>query len=78
MPGIKKYGQVVTWFHSFVTSELYGDEQSALLPEIFIPGESAPVTNWIGVWVGHQSRSGHLEVGRNMLSLASPENWTTI
>ena len=60
MPAIKKYGNVVAWLHLFVTSALYGDEQSASLPEI------APVTIWIAVWVGHQSRSGNLEGGRNM------------
>jgi hypothetical protein len=45
MPAIKKYGQVVAWLHSFVTSALYGDEQSASLHEIFIPGKSALFTS---------------------------------
>jgi hypothetical protein len=41
----------------FLTSALYGSEQSASRPGRFIPGVRVPGTHWTGGWVG-QSRSG--------------------
>jgi hypothetical protein len=35
----------------FLTSALVGGELSASRPDCFTPGEGAPGTHWIGVWV---------------------------
>jgi hypothetical protein len=38
--------------HVFLTSALDGGEWSASRPGRFTPREGAPVTHWIGGWVG--------------------------
>jgi hypothetical protein len=38
--------------HAFLTSGLDGGEWSASRPGRFTPGERAPLTHWMGGWVG--------------------------
>jgi len=38
--------------HTFLTSKLHGSELSALGPGHFTPSGRAPITHWIGRWVG--------------------------
>jgi hypothetical protein len=45
------YGRVNVYTHVFLTPALVGDEWSASHPCRFTPGEKAPGTHRIGVWV---------------------------
>jgi hypothetical protein len=52
---MKTYGGVLLKTHIFLTSALVGGERSASLPSRFNPGERAPSTHSIGVWVRPES-----------------------
>jgi hypothetical protein len=49
---MKTYGGVDVQIHVFLTSALVGGEWSASFPSHFALGERAPLTHWIGSWVG--------------------------
>jgi hypothetical protein len=49
---MKAYGGMAVKIHVFLTSALVGSDWKASRPGRFNPGERAPGTNWIGVWVG--------------------------
>jgi len=40
------------WLYAFLTSALVGGKWSISRFDRFTPGVKAPVTNWIGGWVG--------------------------
>jgi hypothetical protein len=69
---MKAYGGVDVYVHIFLNSALAGDEWSASLPGRFTPGKTAPITQWIGVWVGPRARLGDLEK-RKFLTLPGLE-----
>jgi hypothetical protein len=50
------------WIYVFLTSALLGGEWSASRPCRFTPKERAPVTHWIGGWVG--PRAGTSDMSR--------------
>jgi hypothetical protein len=49
---MKAYGGLDIYIHVFLTSALVGGEWLASRLGRFNPGEKAPVTHWIGGWVG--------------------------
>jgi hypothetical protein len=49
---MKMYGGVDVEVHIFLTSALAGGEWLASLPGLFISGDRATGTHWIGGWVG--------------------------
>jgi hypothetical protein len=55
---MKMFGGIEVWLHAFLTSALNVVERLASRRDLFIPGERCSYTNWIGDWVGPQSRSG--------------------
>jgi hypothetical protein len=48
---MKAYGGVDVYIQIFLTSALVGGEWSVSRPGRFTPGERAPDTHWIEVWV---------------------------
>jgi hypothetical protein len=48
---MKTYVGINIWDHVFLTLVLVGSEWSASLLVRFTPGEIAPSTPWMGVWV---------------------------
>jgi hypothetical protein len=69
---MKAYGGMDVFIQAFLTYELAGGEWSASRPGRFIPGESAPGTHWIGVWVGSRTGLDDME-GRKFLTLPGLE-----
>jgi hypothetical protein len=51
---------------SFLTSALDGGEWSASRPCRFAPGKGAPVTHWIGNWVGSRVGLDAVEKRKNL------------
>jgi hypothetical protein len=51
---------------AFFTSALDGSEWSTSRPGCFTPCERAPVTHWIGCWVGLRAGLGHTAVNRSI------------
>jgi len=51
---MKMYGVMELQLHAFLTSALYC-EWLASRPGCFTSGEGAPVTDWIGDWLGPRS-----------------------
>jgi hypothetical protein len=49
---MKAYLGVEVYLHAFLISALDGNNRSASRTGRFIPRERAPVTHWIGGWVG--------------------------
>jgi hypothetical protein len=58
---MKSYGGVDVEIHIFLTSALVGGEWSASRPVRFTPRERAPVTHWIGDWVGPRTGLDDME-----------------
>jgi hypothetical protein len=58
---MKEYGEVDVLIHIFLTSALAGGEWSASRPGCTTPGERAPVTHWIGGWVGPRASLDDVE-----------------
>jgi hypothetical protein len=56
----------------FLTSAQDGGEWSASRPGRFPPGETAPGTNWTGVWVGPRAGLDNVE-NRKLLTLPGLE-----
>jgi hypothetical protein len=52
---MKAYVGVDVQIHISLTSALAGGEWSDSRPFRFTPGERAPVTHWIGGWVGSRA-----------------------
>jgi hypothetical protein len=52
---MKTYWGVEVEAQAFLTSALDGGEWSTSRPGRFTPEEGAPVTNWVGGWVGPRS-----------------------
>jgi hypothetical protein len=69
---MKAYGGADILIHIFLTSEPVGGEWSASRPGRFTPGERAPVTHWIGCWVGLRTRLENVEK-RKFLTLPGLE-----
>jgi hypothetical protein len=55
---------VDVYIHMFLISALVGGEWSISRPGRFTPGERAPVTHWIGVWVNLRGGLDDLEKRR--------------
>jgi hypothetical protein len=53
----------------FLTSTLVGSEWSASCPSACTPGETAPVTHWIGGWLGPRASLDTVEQGKKLLPL---------
>jgi hypothetical protein len=69
---MKAYGGVDVKIHILLTSALVGGEWSASHPCRSTPGKRAPVTHWIGAWMG--PRTGVGDVGkRTFLTLLGLE-----
>jgi hypothetical protein len=72
------YPQENSWYsfllEVFLTSALVGGEWSASCPSRFTPGERAPGTHWIGVWVDPRVGVDDLEM-RKFLTLPGLELW---
>jgi hypothetical protein len=58
---MKTNGGVVVQTHIFLTSALVEGEWSNSRPGRFTSGEGAPVTHWIGGWVGLRAGLGDME-----------------
>jgi hypothetical protein len=58
---MKGYVGVNVQTHVFLTTALVGGEWSASRPGRFTPGERAPGTHWIGVWVGPRAGPDDME-----------------
>jgi hypothetical protein len=66
------YGGVDVQIHVFLISAQVGGEWSASRLDHFIPGERAPVTHWIGGWVGPKAGLDDVEK-RKFLTLPGLE-----
>jgi hypothetical protein len=69
---MKAYGGVDAYIHIFLTSALVGGEWSTSRPGRFTPGERAPGTHLIGVWVDLRAGLDDLEK-RKFLALLGLE-----
>jgi hypothetical protein len=58
---MKTYGGVEVQIHIFLTLALDGGELSTPRSGCFTPGERAPVTHWIGDWVGPRAGLDEVE-----------------
>jgi hypothetical protein len=66
---MKAYGGVDVYIHILLTSTLVGGEWSASRPGRFTHGETAPVNNWIGGWVGPRTGLDDVEKRKFLLLL---------
>jgi hypothetical protein len=64
---MKTYGGMGVWIHVFMTSTLVGGNRLASWPGRFTSVERAPVTHWIGGWVG--PRAGLDDVEKRKLDV---------
>jgi hypothetical protein len=69
---MKAYWGVEIYLHTFLTSALDGREWSASRPGRFNPTERAPVTHWIGGWVG--PRAGLDAVVKRKIRESNPQS----
>jgi hypothetical protein len=69
---MKAYGEWMYRSTFSLTSALVGGEWSTSLPGRFTPGERAPGTHWIGVWVDLRAGLDDLEK-RKFLTLPGLE-----
>jgi hypothetical protein len=58
---MKTYGGVDVQIQVFLTWALVGGGWSASCPGRFTPGETAPGTHWIGVWVDPRAGLDNVE-----------------
>jgi hypothetical protein len=63
---------VDVWIHVFLTPALVEGEWSASRPGRFTPGQRAPGTHWVGIWVGPRAVLGDVEE-RKFLTLLGVE-----
>jgi hypothetical protein len=69
---MKAYGGVDVYIQILLTSALTGGEWSASSPGIFIPGEGAPGTHWVGCGMDPRVGMDNVEE-KKFLTLLGPE-----